>query len=148
MNENNTTIATVEEWDLEATFTTRSQAMCTKEADTFEGRGALYNAINKPQHKLSDFINKTIRVEDVYMEIVEMEGRDGEKQKGVRTVLFDVNGESYACVSGGIYNALKKLAATFGAPTWKGGLPLEVVQIKKGDRSILTLNVALDGANK
>ena len=60
-----------------------------------------------------------------------------------KTYIIDDKGKSYQAVSIGIYSALRKVIQVFGAPTWEKPIPLEVKQITKGDRKMLTLNVAM-----
>lgn len=112
--------------------------------ESFEDKTALYNAMNNPDHRLADYINKTIDVKDVFVEMVEMvNNATGELSKNPRIVLIDANGESYACVSFGVFSALRKLFSIFGMPTWEDPLPLIVTQISKGnDRRILSLSLA------
>ena len=58
-----------------------------------------------------------------------------------RIVIIDKDNKSYQAVSIGIYSALKKVIQVFGAPTWTTPVALEVKQITKGNRKMLTLNV-------
>ena len=49
---------------------------------------------------------------------------------------------SYASVSVGIYNSLRKLIQVFGEPTWPDGIAVKVVQHTKGNRKMLSLVMA------
>ena len=101
----------------------------------------MYNAINSPDHKLSDFVGKKLNIKDISIERVEnLNEETGEMAANARVVLIDENGESYTCVSSGIYSAIKKLVAVFGEPTWEPALPVEVQNLstKKG-RKTMTL---------
>lgn len=114
---------------------------------TVKEKAALYNAMSNPKHKVGDYINKTIMVKDVYVEVVEIEDTDSDGNKtgdtitAPRIVLVDVDGETYQAVSKGVFNALGRLFRTFGEPTWEEGLPLTVVQISLGKNQMLTLEV-------
>ena len=100
-----------------------AESYCSIKGDSREALVAMYNAINSPDHKLSDFVGKKLNIKDISIERVE-----------------NMNGESYTCVSSGIYSAIKKLVAVFGEPTWEPALPVEVQNLstKKG-RKTMTL---------
>ena len=118
-----------------------TESYCSIKGDTREALVAMYNAINSPDHKLSDFVGKKLNIKDISIERVEnMNDETGEMATNARVVLIDDNGESYTCVSSGIYSAIKKLVAVFGEPTWEPALPVEVQNLstKKG-RKTMTL---------
>ena len=118
-----------------------AESYCCIKGDSREALVAMYNAINSPDHKLSDFVGKKLNIKDISIERVEnMNDETGEMAANARVVLIDENGESYTCVSSGIYSAIKKLVAVFGEPTWEPALPVEVQNLstKKG-RKTMTL---------
>lgn len=118
-----------------------TESYCSIKGDSREALVAMYNAINSPDHKLSDFVGKKLNIKDISIERVEnMNDETGEMAANARVVLIDDNGESYTCVSSGIYSAIKKLVAVFGEPTWEPALPVEVQNLstKKG-RKTMTL---------
>lgn len=118
-----------------------AESYCSINGDSREALVAMYNAINSPDHKLSDFVGKKLNIKDISIERVEnMNEETGEMAANARVVLIDENGESYTCVSSGIYSAIKKLVAVFGEPTWEPALPVEVQNLstKKG-RKTMTL---------
>lgn len=118
-----------------------AESYCSIKGDTREAKVAMYNAINSPDHKLSDFVGKKLNIKDISIERVENPSDEtGEMVANARVVLIDENGESYTCVSSGIYSAIKKLVAVFGEPTWEPALPVEVQNLstKKG-RKTMTL---------
>ena len=118
-----------------------AESYCSIKGDTREAKVAMYNAINSPDHKLSDFVGKKLNIKDISIERVEnINEETGEMAANARVVLIDENGESYTCVSSGIYSAIKKLVAVFGEPTWEPALPVEVQNLstKKG-RKTMTL---------
>ena len=118
-----------------------AESYCSIKGDTREAKVAMYNAINSPDHKLSDFVGKKLNIKDISIERVENPSDEtGEMVANARVVLIDENGESYTCVSSGIYSAIKKLVAVFGEPTWEPALPVEIQNIstKKG-RKTMTL---------
>lgn len=104
----------------------------------------IYNAMNNPSHKVSDYINKTIMVKDVFVELIEMSNEEtGEFENVPRVVLIDETGEAYQAVSTGIFNAVKNAIQVFGAPTWDDPLPCEVKQVQVKNGSMLTFEVVL-----
>lgn len=118
-----------------------TESYCSIKGDSREALVAMYNAINSPDHKLSDFVGKKLNIKDISIERVEnMNDETGEMVANARVVLIDENGESYTCVSSGIYSAIKKLVAVFGEPTWEPALPVEIQNLstKKG-RKTMTL---------
>jgi hypothetical protein len=116
---------------------------CSLHAETEQDKMVLFNAMNNPEFRLGDHINETILVKDVFCEIVDCVNEEtGEVNQAPRIVLIDSEGNGYACVSLGIFSAIKKLMQVFGSPTWETPLPLKVVQVTKGTRKMLTLQVA------
>lgn len=109
-------------------------------------KAAAFNAMNNTQHRLADFINKKIKVTDIFCEVLTMTREDpktGEvvEQKAPRIVFIDEKGEGYGCVSIGIYGALKKMIAAYGQPTWKPGITIEVKQVNRAEKQMLTFDV-------
>lgn len=135
-------------------LTSATQSFCSMQAETKEEKKVLFNAMNSPDGRVSDLINKVIRVRDIYCETVVLtEKNDAGKpmtdENGVvkertmpRIVLITDDGKSYQCVSVGIYSAVKKLIMLFGPPTWEEPIELEIKQVKKGKLQMLTLNLA------
>lgn len=116
---------------------------CSVQGGDREAKKKVYNAMNNPDHRVGDFINKTINVQDVLAEEIELVNEEtGELQTAIRVVLIDDKGKSYQAVSTGVYNAIKKLIAVYGAPTWDDPIPVIVKQISLGKNQMLTLDVA------
>ncbi len=119
-----------------------SSSYSSLRSGTVKEKAALYNAMSNPTHKVGDYINKTIMVKDIFVELIELEDEDThENVTAPRIVLVDTEGETYQAVSKGIFNALQRLIQTFGEPTWDDGLPLLVRQISLGKNQMLTLEV-------
>ena len=118
-----------------------AESYCSIKGDTREAKVAMYNAINSPDHKLSDFVGKKLNIKDISIERVENPSDEtGEMVANARVVLIDENGESYTCVSSGIYSAIKKLVAVFGEPTWEPALSVEIQNLStKRGRKTMTL---------
>ena len=123
-------------------MTTAKTQFCSMQAETDAERAKLFNAMNNPDERLSDCINKQIKAKDLYIEVVNCTNEEtGEVTACPRIVIIDEKGKSYQCVSIGIYSALKKIIQVYGAPTWDKPVTIEVKQITKGNRKMLTLNV-------
>lgn len=115
---------------------------CSFNAETPEEKAQLFEIMNNPAERLADNINKTIYVKDVYCEMVDcLNEETGEVTKAPRVVLIDKNNVGYQAVSMGIFSAVKKLFMIYGLPTWEQPIPIEIKQIKKGKKSILTFNI-------
>lgn len=125
-------------------LTSRTTQYCSMTATTDEQKALLFNATNNPEYRLGDCINQIISVKDVFVEAVQCVNREtGEANICPRIVLIDVDGKGYACVSIGIFSAIKKIFGIFGEPAnWKKPIAMTVKQVSKGDRKMLTLNVA------
>lgn len=133
-----------EGFNLKADMTTAQAQFCSMTANSKEEQVKLYNAMNNPDERLSDCINMTLNVKDIYVEIVTCTNEEtGEQTQCPRIVLIDAEGKSYQCVSIGIYSAIKKAIQVFGVPTWHEPVKMEVKQVTKGTRKMLTLNVVL-----
>ena len=67
---------------------------------------------------------------------------DGTVEQAPRIVLIDDKGESYQCVSNGVWGSLKKMFAVYGAPTYEEPINVVVKQVKVKRGTMLTLEVA------
>ena len=121
-------------------------------ATTQDEKIKLYNAINVPDYKLSDFINKTLILRDVIIMGVEIKLEDSsfdkrdfdsvdEKRKANRVILIDTDGKSYAATSDGISNAVRTLMNVFGSLHFENGLSVTVKQVNVKRGSLLTLSL-------
>ena len=131
-----------EGFNVSVDMTSAQTQFCSMTANTHEEKAAMYNAMNNPDKRLADCINMQIKAKDLYIEVVNCTNEEtGEVNACPRIVIIDDKGVSYQAVSIGIYSALKKVIQVFGAPTWANPVTLEVKQITKGSRKMLTLNV-------
>ena len=130
-------------YDIKELSQPASNAFCSIKEDSLEAKKLVYNASNNPTHKIDDYINKEIALKDVFVEIIELANENtGELEQAPRIVLIDDKGESYQCVSNGIFGSLKKLMAIFGEPTWEDSIHVVVKQVKVKRGTMLTLEVA------
>lgn len=119
-----------------------TQCYCSMKVESKEDKMRLFNAMTNPDHRLGDCINDVIAVKDIYAETVYMKNEDtGIESPTPRVILIADNGESYACVSVGVFSSIKKMIAVFGAPTWEEPIKVKVLQLTKGNRKMLTLSV-------
>lgn len=120
----------------------RNISFCSMVANTVEEKKQLFNVMNNPDYRISDFINKKIKVKDLFVEVVELvDETTGELKPVPRIVAIDDKGKGYTCCSLGMYGAFKKLIATFGVPTWEKPIEIEIKQIKKGAKSLLSIEL-------
>lgn len=100
----------------------------------------VYNAMNSPENKLSDFVNKKILVSNYLVEISEI----ADEETGLiatvpRTVLISPDGTSYMATSKGVFNSIRNAVVALGDAPWEGGIEFEVKQQKVGRGNMLTL---------
>lgn len=100
----------------------------------------VYNAMNNPTHKLADFINKKIVVENILIEVNDIMNDDtGDIDRVPRTVLISPDGTSYRATSKGVFNSIRNAYMAFGPAPWAGGVEFEVKQVAVGRGQMLTL---------
>ena len=130
-------------FDVSVDMTSRQTSFSSLVAVTDEDKADMFNAINNPDKRLADCINMTINAKDLFIEVVNCTNEEtGEITACPRIVIVDDKKVSYQAVSVGIYSALKKIVQIYGSPTWEKPIKLMVKQITKGNRKMLTLNVA------
>lgn len=110
-------------------------------AEDMKSRVRLFNAMNQPKYKVSDMINKKIKLKDVILMNVTMEGEDGEQDTGIRSVLIDADGNAYNATSNGIFSSLTNLYMIFGTLHFEDPLEIMISQIptKRGSTLSITL---------
>ena len=110
-------------------------------AEDMKSKVRLFNAMNQPKYKVSDMINKKIKLKDVILMNVTMEGEDGEQDTGIRSVLIDVDGNAYNATSTGIFSSLTNLYMIFGTLHFEDPLEILISQIptKRGSTLSITL---------
>lgn len=110
-------------------------------AEDMNSKVRLFNAMNQPKYKVSDMINKKIKLKDVILMNVTMEGEDGEQDTGIRSVLIDADGNAYNATSNGIFSSLTNLYMIFGTLHFEEPLEIMISQIptKRGSTLSITL---------
>lgn len=131
-----------EGFNVSVDMTSAQLSFCSMTANTHDEKAKMFNAMNNPDKRIADCINMKIRAKDLYIEVVNCTNEEtGEVTACPRIVIIDDKGISYQAVSIGIYSALKKAIQVFGPPTWVEPVTLEVKQVTKGNKKMLTLNV-------
>ena len=124
------------------TYGKELQQFCSFTPETDEQRAELYNALNSPDVRISDHVNKEIDLRDFVVEPVELRNETtGELEVAPRVVLIDTDGNSYHGVSNGIYNALSRLCMIYGRSSFPNGLPVRIKQINRGQNRLFTLEI-------
>lgn len=110
-------------------------------AEDMKSKVRLFNAMNQPKYKVSDMINKKIKLKDVILMNVTMEGEDGEQDTGIRSVLIDADGNAYNATSNGVFSSLTNLYMIFGTLHFEDPLEIMISQIptKRGSTLSITL---------
>lgn len=116
---------------------------------TKEERKAFYNAVENPEHKLSEFINKKVTFSNVSMEMSQVQARDDAGNPipdtfnpAVKTVLVTPDGKGIISTSMGVARALYSMFQIFGTPdTWDEPMTVVVKQIEIGKNRTFKLEV-------
>lgn len=129
--------------ELAEQFSEKKNAFVSFAPETKEEKTLLFNALNKPEYRISDLINQTIAIKNFIVETVVMTSEEtGEVEEVPRIVIIDTEGHTYVAVSKGIFNALKNLIATFGMPgNWDEPLVVKVKQVAVKAGSMLTFEL-------
>lgn len=117
---------------------------CSIESDGKDRKKAaqVYNALNNPEFRVADFINKDIAVTDVLIEISEILNEEtGVIDTVPRVVLIDEKGKAYQAVSLGMFNSIKNAIKVFGEPTWEPALTFTIKQKPVKNGSMLTAEI-------
>lgn len=129
--------------------------------DDIDGKIMLYNAINSPGQRVKEMINKEITIRDVVVCRVTLSDKkdsgkksedediddddnpfvQGKGRTGFRTILIDMDGNSYAATSTGIYNSVSTMLSVFGTLHFDKGLRVVVNQIEVKNGNTLTLEI-------
>lgn len=122
----------------------KSNVYCSIEAVTEESKKQLFNALETCDALLNDCVGQEIELKDIYVEERQVTDEEtGEIKNKFRTILFDVNGQTYATGSYGIYNIIKKIVQIYGLPTtWENPIKVKVAKRPIGNgKSSLTLTL-------
>lgn len=120
----------------------KQNVYCSKRAENVEEKKELFNALESCDALLNDCVGQEIEIQDIYVEEKQVTDEEtGELKSKFRSILFDVNGQTYATGSYGIYNVLRKIVSIYGLPdSWKEPLKVKVSKKSIGNgKQSLTL---------
>lgn len=118
--------------------------LCTIEADPSDRKtmAQIFKALNDPTHRVANYINKEIPVENILIEAADiLDDETGEISRVPRVVLITPDGESYQAVSMGMFNAVKNAFRCYGQAPWKPALTFAIKQKPVKNGSMLTADV-------
>lgn len=97
-----------------------------------------YNAVSNPTGKLKEHVNEVLDMAHVSIEVSEL--KTGELAP--RIIIVTADGNSYQCVSIGVYQSLKRIFALFGTPeTWGEPLKIKPVLTSTAKGQVLSLQL-------
>ena len=97
-----------------------------------------YNAVSNPTGKLKEHVNEVLEMAHVSIEVSEL--KTGELAP--RIIIVTADGNSYQCVSIGVYQSLKRIFALFGTPeTWAEPLTIKPVLTSTAKGQVLSLQL-------
>lgn len=105
---------------------------------------AFYNATSNPANKLKEHVNEVLALVHVSVECIEVRQDDSLEGKTIapRVVLITEDGQSYVCVSVGVYQSLKRMFTLLGTPdTWTEPVQIKPVLISTKKGQVLSLNL-------
>lgn len=96
------------------------------------------NAVSNPTGRLKEHVNEVLDMEHVSIEVAEL--KTGELAP--RIIIVTADGNSYQCVSIGVYQSLKRIFALFGTPeTWAEPLKIKPVLTSTAKGQVLSLQL-------
>ena len=118
-------------------ITDNNPTYCSMTVVSKEEKVKFYNAVQNCEKKISDYINKRISFNNIYLEKTEVMEKDkngnptGVITDAVKIVLIQPDGEGIVSTSKGILTSLYALFQIFGTPdTWDEPMEVEVKQIE------------------
>ena len=99
---------------------------------------AFYNAVSNPTGKLKEHVNEVLDMAHVSIEVAEL--KTGELAP--RIIIVTADGNSYQCVSIGVYQSIKRIFALFGTPdSWAEPLKIKPVLTSTAKGQVLSLQL-------
>lgn len=108
MEENTALVAQTETANQIFSQSEENQPFATFDMSTEEGQKLALSCVTIADIKLTDYIDQPITIAHVYAENAEFSQDDNTTRKGVRCVIIDTNGTTYATASKSIANALAR----------------------------------------
>lgn len=116
-----------------STLQSEGEIFTTKSIATFDEKKAIHNAILHPTRKISEYINQTFVIDDVFIQKVKYNTDDGVID-GYRIIIFTDNGETISTSSMGVLKSLISIFKFFGMPEdWKSSgevMTVKLVQLE------------------
>lgn len=99
--------------------------------NTIEEKKTFHNAIQNPEYKISDFINRSFVCKDVFMQKALIHGDDDCEKEVIQTIFVTAEGTGIISNSIGIAKSLVSILNIFGEPADWGfeGLEFEVKEV-------------------
>lgn len=121
---------------------------CSMVATTRDEKKIIFNAVDNPTARLSNFINKQLTFSNVSMVATEIMEKDedgnptGVINKCVKTVLITPDGQGIISTSMGVARSLFAMFRIFGLPDeWDEPMTVEVKQVEIGKNRTFKLEV-------
>lgn len=118
-------------------ITDANPTFCSMTVQSKQEKIAFYNAVQNCDNKISDYINKRFKFNNVYMEKTEVMEKDkngnptGVINNAVKIVLIQPDGTGIVSTSKGILTSLYALFQIFGLPNeWEEPMEVEVKQVE------------------
>lgn len=123
-----------------------SAMYCSIKSDgTMKSKADIFNAVNSPDRKLSEYIGEVINLKDIVAHPIQLvDENTGELLDALRVVLIDADGTSYEAVSNGVSNAINRILQIFGQPdTWAEPIKVKAIQkqTRNGNNKVTTLKI-------
>lgn len=140
MDEMSLAIPTKDEFEL--SFSASAQPKFAYSGDMSDPKAAskIFNIANSPDKAMSAMLGRTIKIKDLYVDIVEtIDKETSELKRMKRYIAIDPDGVSYNSFSTGIIQSIERLVAFHGSPTWEPAIEVEVCQkeVKNGRMFVL-----------
>ena len=137
---NTTTMTTPAQNTVQLAAEVMQTGMSYTDYNTADRKAAVdfYNAVSNPTGKLKEHVNEVLDMAHVSIEVAEL--KTGELAP--RIIIVTADGNSYQCVSIGVYQSLKRIFALFGTPeTWAEPLKIKPVLTSTAKGQVLSLQL-------
>lgn len=102
----------------------------------------LYNAMNSPQYRVADMINKPISMVDAVLVPCQLVREEtGEVYDAIRAIIIDADGNTFAATSTGIVSSLRNIYNVFHTLHFDEPLKVTVQQVTVKRGNTLTLKL-------
>ena len=139
-----------QDWTEEAALAPVADDVLTQETKPFvsfkvetpEDQIKLYNAMNSPQYRVADMINKPINMVDAVLVKCQLVREEtGEVYDAIRAIIIDADGNTYAATSTGIVSSLRNMYNVFHTLHFESPVKVTVQQVTVKRGNTLTLKL-------